>query len=208
MLYSFPKFHTHDFICAQSLSRGQFFVTPWTGILPSSSVRGISQARYWSGLPFPPPGDLPNPGIEPASPALWTDSLPLSHGESPVISYNPVITPFSSTPVLPPASLSSLVMASLFFISVNLLLFFFYFTRLLYFLDSTCKWHPSMDSWLKNLKVTILQVLSYLLKNFAFKVLINTDFPFFPLAMLHGMWGLISLTGNQTCASCGGSLES
>ena len=40
---------------------------------PGSSVRGISQARYWSGLPFPPPGDLPDPGIEPkslASPAL------------------------------------------------------------------------------------------------------------------------------------------
>ena len=43
---------------------------------------GIFQARYWSRLPFPPPGDLPDPGMEPvspASPALQTDSLPLSH---------------------------------------------------------------------------------------------------------------------------------
>ena len=37
---------------------------------PDSSVHGIFQARYWSGLPFPSPGDLPDPGIEPGSPAL------------------------------------------------------------------------------------------------------------------------------------------
>ena len=37
---------------------------------PGSSVDGISQQEYWSGLPFPSPGDLSNPGIEPASPAL------------------------------------------------------------------------------------------------------------------------------------------
>ena len=102
-------------------------------ILPGSSVRGISQARYWSELPFPPPGDLPNLGIEPASPALWADSLPLSHGESPMISCNPVTTPFSSTPVLPPASLSSLVMASLFFISVDLLPFCFIHSFVIFF---------------------------------------------------------------------------
>ena len=35
-----------------------------------SSVHGVSQQEYWSGLPFPPPGDLPGPGIEPTSPAL------------------------------------------------------------------------------------------------------------------------------------------
>ena len=45
----------------------QLFATPWT---VGSSVYGISQAEYCSGLPFPPPGDLPNPGIEPTSPAL------------------------------------------------------------------------------------------------------------------------------------------
>ena len=47
---------------------------------PGSSVHGISQARIpRSGLPFPSPGDLPDPGIEPGSPALQVDSLPLSH---------------------------------------------------------------------------------------------------------------------------------
>ena len=44
--------------------------------LPGSSVHGISRQEYWSGLPFPPPGNLPNPGIEPRSPALQADSLP------------------------------------------------------------------------------------------------------------------------------------
>ena len=42
---------------------------------PSSSVHGISQAKYWSGLPFPTPGDLPNQGIKSTSPALQADSL-------------------------------------------------------------------------------------------------------------------------------------
>ena len=37
---------------------------------------GFSRQESWSGLPFPSPGDLPNPGIEPGSPALQTDSLP------------------------------------------------------------------------------------------------------------------------------------
>ena len=37
---------------------------------------GFSRQEYWSGLPFPPPGDLPDPGTEPVSPALQADSLP------------------------------------------------------------------------------------------------------------------------------------
>ena len=40
---------------------------------------GFSRQEHWSGLPCPPPGDLPDPGIEPASPALQADSLLLSH---------------------------------------------------------------------------------------------------------------------------------
>ena len=43
--------------------------------LPGSSVHWIIQEEYWSGLPFPSPGDLPDPGIEPISPALQADSL-------------------------------------------------------------------------------------------------------------------------------------
>ena len=40
---------------------------------------GFSRQEYWSGLPFPPPGDLPDPGVNPASPTLQAGSLPLSH---------------------------------------------------------------------------------------------------------------------------------
>ena len=53
------------------LSRVWLFVTPWT-IQPME----FSRQEYWSGLPFPSPGDIPNPGIEPKSPALQADSLP------------------------------------------------------------------------------------------------------------------------------------
>ena len=53
-----------------SLSRVQPFVTPWT--IQSTE---FSRPEYWSGWPFPSPGDLPNPGIEPRSPALQADSL-------------------------------------------------------------------------------------------------------------------------------------
>ena len=42
---------------------------------PGSSVQGFSRQEYWSGLPFPSPGDPPNPGIEPRSPALQADAL-------------------------------------------------------------------------------------------------------------------------------------
>ena len=46
------------------------FATPWAVAHPGSSVHGISQARTLEQLPFPPPRDLPDPGIEPVSPAL------------------------------------------------------------------------------------------------------------------------------------------
>ena len=44
---------------------------------------GFSRQEYWSGLPFPPPGDLADPEIEPGSPALQADSLLLSHWRNP-----------------------------------------------------------------------------------------------------------------------------
>ena len=50
---------------------------------PGSSVHRILQEEYWSGLPFPPPGDLPDPEIRPLSPALAGEFLPLSHLRSP-----------------------------------------------------------------------------------------------------------------------------
>ena len=59
----------------KSLSHVQLFATPWTVAHSGSSVHGILQARILEWLPFPPPGDLPNPGIELGSPALQTDAL-------------------------------------------------------------------------------------------------------------------------------------
>ena len=60
----------------KSLSRVQLFATPWTVAYQAPLSVGFSGQEYWSGLPFPSPGDLPNPGIKPRSPALWPDALP------------------------------------------------------------------------------------------------------------------------------------
>ena len=68
----------------ESLSRVQLFVTPWTVAHQASLSMGFSRQEYWSGLPFPSPEDLPDPGIEPWSPALQADSLPLELYGSPL----------------------------------------------------------------------------------------------------------------------------
>ena len=62
----------------KSLSRVRLFATPWTISCqaPQATVHGVSQARIQSRLPFPSPGDLPDPGIEPGSPTLQADALP------------------------------------------------------------------------------------------------------------------------------------
>ena len=52
------------------------FATLWTVAYQAPPSMGFSRQEYWSGLPFPPPVDLPDPGIEPGSPTLQADSLP------------------------------------------------------------------------------------------------------------------------------------
>ena len=59
----------------KSLSRLRLFATPWTVALQAPPSMGFSRQEYWSGLPFPSPGGLPDPGIEPRSPALQADAL-------------------------------------------------------------------------------------------------------------------------------------
>ena len=54
---------------------GPTLVTPWTAARQAPLSMGFSRQEYWSGLPSPSPGDLPNPGIEPGSLALQADSL-------------------------------------------------------------------------------------------------------------------------------------
>ena len=56
------------------------------GSPPGSSVHGFPKEEYQSGLPFPSPGDLPDPGTEPGSPALQADSLPTELPGKPLIS--------------------------------------------------------------------------------------------------------------------------
>ena len=51
------------------------FATPWTVAYQARPSMGFSRQEYWSGLPFPSPGDLPDPGIKPGSPALQADAL-------------------------------------------------------------------------------------------------------------------------------------
>ena len=68
-------------------SRVQLYVTPWSVAHQAPLSMGFSRHKYWNGLPCPPPGDLPNPGIEPASPvapALQANPLSLSHQGSPI----------------------------------------------------------------------------------------------------------------------------
>ena len=60
----------------KSLSRVRLFATPWTVAHQAPPSMEFSRQEYWSGLPFPSPGDLPNLGIEPWSPTLQADSLP------------------------------------------------------------------------------------------------------------------------------------
>ena len=60
----------------QSFSSDQLFATPWTVAYQPPPSMGFSRQEYWSGLPFPSPGDLPDPGIEPRSPAFRADALP------------------------------------------------------------------------------------------------------------------------------------
>ena len=64
---TYPKVRREE---KKSLSRVRLFATPWTVAHQAPRSMGFSRHEYWSGLPFPSPGDLPDPGIEPGSPAF------------------------------------------------------------------------------------------------------------------------------------------
>ena len=70
------KLNTCMCVCVcQGLNHIRLFVTPWTVAHQASLSMKLSREEYWSGLPFPSPGDPPNLGVEPRSPALQADSL-------------------------------------------------------------------------------------------------------------------------------------
>ena len=74
----------------KSLSRVRLFATPWTVAYQASLSMGFSRQEYWSGLPFPSPGDLPDPGTEPGSPALEADILTSEPPGKPNYKYIPL----------------------------------------------------------------------------------------------------------------------
>ena len=79
-------FYINLLFVVQSLSYVRLFVTPWTAAHQAPLSMGFSRQEFWSGLPFPSPGNLPDPETEPrspVSPALQADSLPLSHQGNP-----------------------------------------------------------------------------------------------------------------------------
>ena len=90
--FLFPVLH----IVVQLLSRVRLFATPWTGVRQAPLSMGFPTQECWSGLLFSSPGDLPDPGIEPASPAWQADALPLSQ----LGSAHPVYKETSEQPVV------------------------------------------------------------------------------------------------------------
>jgi len=89
--FSLLQFHSHEDACVLSRLCVQPFVTPWIISCRAPLSVGFSRQEYWSGLPCPPPGDLPNPGIKPVplvSPALAGGFFTTSATwEAPVIIY-------------------------------------------------------------------------------------------------------------------------
>ena len=72
----------------KSLSRVRLFVTPWTVAHQAPPSMEFSRQEYWSGVPFPSPGDLPDPGIKPRSPALQADAFWSEPPGNPTIYWN------------------------------------------------------------------------------------------------------------------------
>ena len=73
------------------------FVTPWTVACQAPLPMGVFRQEYWSGLPFPSPGDFPDPEFEPGSPTLQADSLLFEHQGSPIV-FLVILYPFLLSP--------------------------------------------------------------------------------------------------------------
>ena len=76
----------------KSFSRVRLFATPWTVACQAPPPMGFPRQEYWRGLPFPSPGDLPDPGIEPWSSTLQADSLLSEPPRKPTIATDPFKT--------------------------------------------------------------------------------------------------------------------
>ena len=74
--FHFSEKQSNKKVKVKSLSRVRLLATPWTVAYQAPPSMEFSRQEYWSGLPFPSPGDLHNPGIEPGFPTLQADALP------------------------------------------------------------------------------------------------------------------------------------
>ena len=86
-------------VIVKSLSHVWLFETPWTVSYQAPLSMGFSRQEYWSGLPFPSPGDLSNPRIEPGSPALQADALTSEPPGKPRTTTQKKLDPRSFTPI-------------------------------------------------------------------------------------------------------------
>ena len=84
-------------VCVCVLGHVQLFATPWTVTRQAPPSMGFSRQEYWRGLPFPPPGDLPDTGIKPVSPALAGGFFTTEPPERPLLSHFSRV-PLSATP--------------------------------------------------------------------------------------------------------------
>ena len=81
------------------LSHVRLFATPWTVAHQASPSMGFSRQEYWSELPFPSPGDLSDPGIEPMSPAFQADALTHDCGPSVFLAVDKRLPTVSNDPL-------------------------------------------------------------------------------------------------------------
>ena len=107
--FAFPHCLVRCSFVVQSQSQALLFAAPWTVAHQAPPSMGFSWQEYWSGLPFPSPGNLPDPGIKPMFPALAGRVLLLSYQGGPVFDVvkferqrNLVPTKMTSFHVLPP----------------------------------------------------------------------------------------------------------
>ena len=94
------------------------FVTLCTVACQAPLSTGFSRQEYWSGLPFPLQGDLPDPGMEPTSPVSQTDSLPPEPPRKPYSTYNSLHLLSPNSQFIPPQHLSLYAAPSVFSMSV------------------------------------------------------------------------------------------
>ena len=119
-----------DLTCTHTLSRFshvRLYVTSWTVAHQAPLSMGFSRQEYWSGFPCPPPGDCPDPGIEPMSPVLpvpQVDFLPLSHWGSPPFATREPSSRIAQDCSRQPTLIFSLILMSLHLIALTEYLLF------------------------------------------------------------------------------------